>query len=496
MNNIRVTYSGLISFGSNLISVVTGLFFILIITRTLSPEEFGTWSLISGLLAYAVIISPIVCFWIIRETARNDNSGKTGLITNSLFSILGVSIYLVISYIVGLNSDVNPSTILFGAILIPVIFIYEVLTSIVRGWKPHALNYGFLTFEISKVLMALVFIYYIGSGVEGAILATFLAYVPANIFLLFYALPQIQGTFHFKFIKKWLKLSWVPVYRKIPSTLIITDVVVFSLITGSVSGIAYFTAAKTIAYLVDHTRSIAQAMYPKLLEGGKTEFLQENLMLFFYLSFPLVSISIGVSKAGLYVLNPVYVIAVPAVLFLSLQSFFISLNSNFFLALQGIDKVDLDSKSKFKDYLKSKITLLPTFQLIRSGIYFSSLAVIFSLTLDSSTEIELITFWTLTGLLIELPLTGYLVYLVRKEFSVKLCWFSIVKYFSSSMGIFLLLNYLVENHLKLSENIFEILPITVAYVLLAFFIYIISTIIVDSRSRNLLRGILQEFKKN
>ena len=75
MSKIRVTYTALISFATNLISVITGLAFVVIVTRSLTPDEFGTWGLISGLLAYAVIISPIVCYWSTRETARGEKSG-------------------------------------------------------------------------------------------------------------------------------------------------------------------------------------------------------------------------------------------------------------------------------------------------------------------------------------------------------------------------------------------------------------------------------------
>ena len=41
MSNIRVTYTGLISLITGLISLVIGLIVILIITRGLTPEEFG-----------------------------------------------------------------------------------------------------------------------------------------------------------------------------------------------------------------------------------------------------------------------------------------------------------------------------------------------------------------------------------------------------------------------------------------------------------------------
>jgi hypothetical protein len=270
---------------------------------------------------------------------------------------------------------------------------------------------------------------------------------------------------------------------------LLTDVVIFSTITGSVVGVAYFTAARTIGYLVDHTRSIAQAMYPKLLESGKQEYLQENLMLFFFLSFPLVAMSITFSEAGLFILNPIYVIAAPVVLFLSLKSFFTSLNSNFFLALQGLEKVDIDKKSTFKDYAKSKLMLHPTFQLIRSGIYFGSLVVIFSFNDTQNFEIDLISLWALIGLLIELPLTLYMIILVKKQFTLDLEWSSIMKYFLTCLGVFSLTYFLMQNFLIFDKDVFIFLPNLLVFVIFSVSLYLIITIIIDKRVKLLTKKI-------
>ena len=60
MSNIRVTYSGLISLIGGIISIFTGIIFTLIITRSVTPEEYGTWGLIVGLITYVSLIGPIV----------------------------------------------------------------------------------------------------------------------------------------------------------------------------------------------------------------------------------------------------------------------------------------------------------------------------------------------------------------------------------------------------------------------------------------------------
>jgi len=123
LSNIRVTYSGLISLAIRFFSVFTGLAFTLIVTRQLTQEEFGTWGLISGIIVYAIIINPIINYWSTREIARGQESGKTALVSNGVFSAGGMFVYIVIAYFVGLQSDAELDVLMLASILIPVIFI-------------------------------------------------------------------------------------------------------------------------------------------------------------------------------------------------------------------------------------------------------------------------------------------------------------------------------------------------------------------------------------
>ena len=75
MSEIRTTHSGLISFSLGLTRILTGLLFMIVITRILDVEEFGTWTLISSLLFYGIILDTIISYWAVRETARKIDSG-------------------------------------------------------------------------------------------------------------------------------------------------------------------------------------------------------------------------------------------------------------------------------------------------------------------------------------------------------------------------------------------------------------------------------------
>ena len=80
MSEIRVTYSGLISLLISVVTLGTGFLFMMILTRTLSSEELGTWHLILNLLMYMVISESIFSYWVPREINRGTESGKSALL--------------------------------------------------------------------------------------------------------------------------------------------------------------------------------------------------------------------------------------------------------------------------------------------------------------------------------------------------------------------------------------------------------------------------------
>ena len=90
LSEIRVGYSGLISFATGIMMIFSGLVFTLILTRNLSPEQYGTWNLILGLIIYGLILVPTISYWATRETARNIQSQKTSVFFGGIFSLIGI----------------------------------------------------------------------------------------------------------------------------------------------------------------------------------------------------------------------------------------------------------------------------------------------------------------------------------------------------------------------------------------------------------------------
>ena len=493
MSSIRVTYTGLISFIISITSVATGLIFIIIVTRQLTQEEFGTWNLIAGLVSYVYVFRPMIGYWTTREIARGIESGRTAFMSTGMLATVAIFTYFLIAYLFGENTNVDESILLFAALLIPAEFFISILKSIAQGYKPHFREYGILTFEFSKIPIALAFVYVLNLGLYGVIVTVFIANLASIIILLILTREKLKGAFKRIYLKKWLRLFWLPTYPQISQLINVSDVAVVTLITGSVNGLAFWGAAKTVAHVVKHSSKIGSAVYPKLLGGGKKEIFRENLVLMMYFSLPLAVMSIVFAKPTLFILNPLYDVAVWVVIFLVPTIFLRSLSEFFRQSIAGREKVDTKSDATFKDYLKSKLFFLPTLTNIhRAGYLGTLIIVLLFLHSQNIPEMELVISWAIVVLATQIPYTVYLYLLVKREFSPDIDIKSITKYGISSVIAFGIQFILIGEFLEYKESIFEFVPEFIPFMIMGIATYFGITYLIDFRTRKLLKGIIRE----
>lgn len=495
MSEVRVTYSGLIGLAIGLATVITGMIFILIVSRSLTPDELGTWSLIGGLVTYVIILEPMISYWTTREIARGTESGKTAILSSGIFSVFAILIFLLIIFFVSEPTGANSDILFFSALMIPFSFLNRTLSAIALGSKPHVNSYGVLIFDIGKLPAAIIFVYFMELGIFGAILSLTVAYIPSNIILGILLRKKLENKFNRNFLKSWLKRAWLPSYIKF-TNLVVLDVLIFSLITGSVMGLAYWVAATTVGTAVRHSSQITRAVYPKLLSGGPKKHLQSNLMRLFYFAFLFMAISITFAKPALFLLNPIYDVAVLAVIFITIRSFLKILGSSFTQAIEGIEKVDTKQSTQ-KEYLKSNLFLLPSFRLIRRAVYLVCLAIgLLILIQNNASQIDLITYWSIIGLVVEIPFTIHKYHLVTKAFPLSLDVGTVLKYFIISIGVFTMVYFLMEEFLIYELSIFEFIPNLIPFLFFGILTYFALTYLADKKTRKLFKAIFSEIKKS
>ena len=494
MSGIRVTYSGLITFVFGIIGIITGMILTIILTRSLDQTEYGTWGLITNIIGYVIIIEPIISYWTTREIARKKLVGKTAIFSSMTFSCGGIIIYILIAYLLGYNTDANNSVLIFAVVLVPAIFLNRTLMAIAFGWKPHIVSYGLLTYGIFQIPFSLLFVFHLDMGVSGIIISTLIANFASIIIYAIYTRGIIRTQIKIGYLKRWLKLFWLPtLYPGIYNVMTILDIAIFSLVIGSMSGLAFWIVSLTLPNLIAQAATISRAVYPKLIGEGKKDYLTSNITLFFYFLIPLTALSIIFARPILFALNPIYEQAYLIAVFTSLFTFFAAMSHIFQLFLTGQENVDADQGSRFKDYIKSKLFVVPSILILQYIVYLVILTVIFIIFRDEYSELQLVTYWAITALITSIPFSIYLFSLVKKNFALKLETKLIMKYLGVSIMIFGLIYVISEKFLVYTENVFEFIPQLLLFATIAIVGYLVTTYLLDLRTRKLVSAIINEF---
>ena len=402
--------------------------------------------------------------------------------------------FVVIAFILSQNTDVDYSILILAVIIIPVIFLNRTLMAINFGWKPHIVSYGVIKHGIIQIPFSLVFVYYFEMGVPGIIFAAIAANFASIIVLVICARNIIKNKIKISYLKKWLGLFWLPtLYPGIYTLLVSFDVAVFSLITGTVYGLAFWMVALAIPNMIAQATSISKAVYPKLLGENKENYLTQNITLFFYFVIPLTALSITFARPALFALNPIYEEAHIVVLFTSLFTLFSSISFISQLFLTGDETVDKE-KSSFKNYIKSKLFFIPSILILKNLLYLVILAIILFIVKDSSTQLQLVLYWSIIALITTIPSSLYLLFLVKKNFCVQFETKKIIKYLISSGIVFGSIYFLSEKFLIYDKNLFAFLPILLGLVIISIVGYLAITYSLDNRTRKLFIAIINELK--
>ena len=496
MSNIRVTYSGLIAFVVGIIGVFTGLIFVLMVTRRLSPEEFGTWALIGNIVTYFVISDFIISYWSTRQIARNEQVGKTAILSSAFFSLGVIPIYLIYVLLITEKSSANLEIMLFGAILIPIFFVSQSLTAINLGHKPHATSYSMVLFETLKIPFGLFLVVILELGVQGAIFAVFFAYVGKILVQFYFAKPKLVYTFKLEVLKRWLRMSWIPFNLNIPRYIQMIDVVLYSIITGSVLGIAFYQAAITVAGIITHSTSISQALYPKLLAEKNYQGILKNLTHVMFFAIPLLGISLIFSKAALFALNPSYQDAWLIVILISFKMFVYILKGVPGATLVGIDQVDTEKNPTFSRLMASNLFKVPTILSIFNAIYLGTLIVVLILLQNSNgNELEFVTWWALIGLIIEIPSTIVLWIKFKKHSKFSFPFKNTSKYIGATLVFMVIFYFTSPFIITYEESIYKFLPALILQLSICVGIYFVITYTIDNEVKILFKSIFHELKK-
>jgi O-antigen/teichoic acid export membrane protein len=353
----------------------------------------------------------IVDYWVIRDLARGERQSRTAVLFSLLLSAAGMATYMLISILsiqkVGGNAEF--SFFILGLAQVPLTYLSITLQAISQAVRPQSVGVAFIIFEAVKVLVAVFAFFEFGITLNVAMTAVLFALVAQCAVLLIMqprSLYSSSPSFNKQIIKRWLKLAWLPAFITFAGYLATFDGLVVTIITGSTLALANFRAANVIATLVSYVGAFTFGLYPKMIEGGggalsESRYVTKLIMLF---SLPMATGLFILGIPLLSILGPVYANAY-MVLWLGIPFMVVgSLHQVFQSILTAREKVDVIVKSSFKDYMKSRLFIVPEIVLIGNIIGLIVLIpVSYWLALNHASPVTLAVAWSIIALVVSSP---------------------------------------------------------------------------------------------
>ena len=400
-SQISLRRTGLVVFGARIASIFTGLVFLVMMTRSLSAQQFGLYEVITDLVAFSAYPAGLVAFWATRDIARGKMFGKTAIVLNIALSAFGIVLYLALSYF---SASRIPSAslvnLLFAVLLVPVSYLSQAANAVVAGHRPVVLGYAVIFSEAAKLAVGYPLLIVFKVGIDGVILAVMVANLAQSVASAALAGDATSSPVSLEQGRRWLTHSWLPLLTTLPYMLGVADTFVASLADGNTVLVAHYQAAFSVATLAGYSLYLASAMYPLLLKGGSDEVTTMTLDLALAFGIPMAVGAAVLARPILHLLNSsLYLDASTALGILAMAALANTVTSFFDQVLLGKDRVDVDESAKFSDYLRSSIVFVAKVNLALVVVYlvsvYLSVAAGIAYGLSTASTIEL---WALAQL--------------------------------------------------------------------------------------------------
>ncbi|MCS7125628.1 MAG: hypothetical protein NZ929_01780 [Aigarchaeota archaeon] len=492
MSSLRLKLPGAVFFASNIYSLFTGLAFTVIVTRSLTISDFGLWTMVSQYIAYtAVPLSSLVSFWIVRYVARGfKQAPKSGLIFSLILSFIGLLFYMLVALIANISFSQPLVILLLAAPQALTYIILGSLTSIAIGISPIHVGISSMVFETLKVVLAcfLVRIFYM--GLTGAIVSVILAQFVQVIYLLIAFREYVKNkSTDYNLLRKWFKLSWLPVYELFSGVIGGLDVLMARIISTTDALIGVKNVAGIAGSFPRYASSLTLSLYPRSLRTSNSKDwekdIEESLKLMYFVSIPITFGNIILMDLILGVFGKGYVDAYMAGIVLSVASFIGLINSVTEPVLRGSETIDMKDEVVIKEYLMSRIFKLITINHISAITYLTAVGT--TLVLFTGDIYQTTFYWSLASFT-GLPFTLYKVRMVKEiGLRFRLPIRNILHYLLSSLFMILLV-YCLKGifYTNFTTGIVGVLSRIASLTIIGGCFYFIVTLLIDDYARKIL----------
>lgn len=452
---IRTHYSGVIVFAAKLVTVATGIVFVLIVANLLSQSEYGILGNFNIIVPYFTILSGAISFWTMRFVARGaEGATKTGLVANLILSAIAAMIYLallpIISPTFGLENYLAVYLIFVGQVIET--YLITVLESSLQGNKPEYVGYGLLVGEILKLAFCVVFVVWQHWALPGVALSIVVAFAIKIGFYLKVISSELRQKLTFSYVREWIRGSAFNIYNIIGDRIAAILFLMLSLY-GTQYAVSYYTAAAQIANIIAYSSFLAFALTPKLLAENKIGEATTSLKLVLMFAIPMTIgvLSLPSSFLVFMKLSGEYVVAAPVLMILAIDALILTTSTVFNYVLQGIERVDEKAKIPFRKVVRSRLFVAFSLPYLQAAIALP--ATFYALTVFARGDpLQVVIYATGINAIGHVVTFLVMYYVIRRAVKVQIPWRNIGKYIISSAAMAAIL-YFVHPSGRLSTLI-------------------------------------------
>lgn len=426
-------FTGFISFAVRIGSLLTGLAFSIIVARRLSEEDFGAWAYVGRLVSYFAATASFVSFWAGRDAGRGRRPLKTALVGSGVMVVPLSLVYLAVvgfsAHAIGRESWV----VMLGLMQLPVLHLLNTADGVSYGHRPTASAYALATFEVVKLLLALLMVHLLGLGLFGVFASISIAQM-VQLSVLVYLQRDVMGGLNLGDFLRWLKGFAIPLLGFVTGFVYGLDVFLGGVIYGSALPLSYWQAALTIALVVSYYNNLVVGLYPALLSGGGSREVEKVFRFAMMLGTPLLFGALFLGKDLLLLLRPAYAEAAPVLYVLAVSYWIGGLGTLFSSIVGGKEEVDRRVDVSFQDYLKSKLFRYTLIALFLSAGYVTAFSVVTVMArLGGWGPVDTAYGWSYVhlGMSVAGVVIGYL--FSKGRISFKIPWKSLAGYLGASV---------------------------------------------------------------
>jgi O-antigen/teichoic acid export membrane protein len=357
-DEIRLHYSGFIVFAAQMLSLVTGLVFTLLLTRNMAKQEYGIWANIFDVISYFLLLSGVFPFWTMRFVARhNRGAAKTGFLANLALSVMFTFVYISLTPFVTAAFNISGSYVLMyllASAQIVNMYLIAALESVLRAKKPQAIGYGLIIEESCKIMIAYLLIVWLQQLFLGALLSLIISASVQVLYYLKLTMKELRQKIQWAYARQWLKWSSANIYNAVGNQLAAFPVILLFLYGGQAARGDY-QAATTFANIIGYSLFLSYALYPRLLAKNDPEEVTSTLRTVLMFAIPMTTIILSLPQSLLTILNVHFNEATPVLLLLAVDTFAVLISQFYSSVIFGVEKFDEEATIPFRELLRSKI---------------------------------------------------------------------------------------------------------------------------------------------